>query len=52
VRDGPAKKSLRRAFWIDVDVLMIAGRVGEEVDSILGDFNPLAHSDFLADQPA
>ena len=39
-----------RALDVDVDPLMVAGGFGELVDPLLGDFQPIGHADFLADQ--
>ena len=46
VPNGPA---LARSA-IDVDPLVVVGRVGEELDPLLGDLDPVADGDVLADQ--
>src|SRR5262249_1714583 len=38
----------RRALAIDVDPLVVEGRIGELVDVLLGHGEPLGHRDFLA----
>jgi hypothetical protein len=45
VRDGLAERAFGRPLRVDVNPLVIAGRVGEEVDVILADRHPIALSD-------
>jgi hypothetical protein len=50
MRDGlAAGHLLLRALDIDMDPLVVAGRLREGVDALLGDVDPLARVDFLAD---
>jgi len=50
MRDGAAKRRfLGGAFRVDMDELMIVGRICELVDHFLRDFAPLGTSDFRAD---
>ena len=42
VRDGRAERAVLRARGIDVDPLVVAGGVGEQVHPLLGDLHPLA----------
>ena len=37
------------AFGVQMNPLMVAGGFGELVDAVLGDFEPVADGDFLAD---
>ena len=48
--DRPAEEGLPGPLRVDVDVLVVAGGVGEGVDAPLGDLQPLAHAELLADQ--
>src|SRR5438874_10048950 len=50
VGDRPAEEGPPGALGVDVDVLVVAGGVGEGVDALLGDLQPLAHAELLADQ--
>jgi len=34
---------------IDMDLLVVTGRVGESIDAVLIDSNPLGDAEFLAD---
>jgi len=53
VRDGRLERRLERgARGIDMDPLMIARCVGELVDSLLRDLEPVADGDFVADPVA
>ena len=50
MRDRAAEpRFTRRALAVDVDPLMVAGGVGELVDSVLGDLEPVAGRDLAAD---
>ena len=44
VRDRRPERSLGRAYRIDVDPLMVVGRVREGVDALLGDLEPVEGS--------
>ena len=46
---GAAGQLFLRALLVDMDPLLVAGRFRELVDSLLRDFNPVAHTDFGAD---
>ncbi len=46
--DGRAKRSRFGALRIDMNPLVVARGLGKLVDPFLGDFDPVAHSDFLA----
>jgi len=53
MRDRAAERRLAsRAFRVDVNPLMIAGRVGETVDASLVDLDPAAHERCFADPRA
>ena len=53
VRDRRLERRLgRRARRVDVDPLVIAGRVGELIDALLRDLEPVADGDLLADAVA
>ena len=43
--DGCAKGSLRCALGVEVNVLMIAGGIGELINSLLVYLNPVGESD-------
>jgi hypothetical protein len=43
-----AEWSLCGSLWVDMDILMIASRIGKLVDSILIYFNPIGDTNFLA----
>lgn len=45
MRDGRAERAVGGPLGVDVDPLVIAGRVGEEVDPVLFDGDPLADTD-------
>src|SRR5260370_34964995 len=48
--DGPATRQLFfRPVLVDMDPLLVAGRVGKAIDTILRDLNPFAGSDLGAD---
>jgi hypothetical protein len=50
VGDGGAEGRFgRRAHRVDVNPLVVAGCIGEEVDLFLRDLHPLADGDLLAD---
>jgi hypothetical protein len=46
---GPTGRFACGAFRVDVDPLLVAGRFGELVDAILGDFHSVADADLGAD---
>ena len=46
--DRPTEGALGRPLGIDVDPLMIAGGLGEGVDALLGDFQPVAVAEVLS----
>ena len=46
---GPTGRFACGAFRVDVDPLLVAGRFGELVDAILGNFDLVADADFGAD---
>ena len=48
--DGAAERPRRRAVDVDVDPLVVAGRLGELVDPVLLDGQPLAGAEILADR--
>ena len=45
MRDRAAERACRRALRVDVDPLVVAGRVGERVDPLLRDLEPLARAE-------
>src|SRR5436309_15809017 len=45
MRDGRAERAVRGSFGIDVDPLVVAGCLREEVDLFLGDLVPVARSE-------
>ena len=47
--DRPAERSLRGGGGIDVDELMVLGRIGEGVDALLVDQDPVGQADLAAD---
>src|SRR5260370_42289838 len=48
--DGPATRPLSfRPVLVDMDPLLVAGRLGKAIDTILSDLNPFAGSDLGAD---
>ena len=49
VGDGAAEGPRLRALHVDVDPLVVAGRVGEPVDPVLLDRDPLRGPELLAD---
>jgi hypothetical protein len=46
--DGAHAQFLLRALRIDMDPLMVARRIREEVDAVLVERDPLADADFIA----
>src|SRR4051794_12745830 len=51
VSDGDAtRKLLFRPVLVDVDPLIVAGRLRKEVDALLGDIDPLACADLAANR--
>jgi len=48
VRDRAAKRAAGGALNVDVDPLMVSGRVGERVHLLLGDLVPLAEAQAVA----
>ena len=48
VGDGAAERALRRALLVDVDPLVVVGGVGEQVDAVLVDLEPVAGAEVLA----
>jgi hypothetical protein len=51
VRDRAAEGALGRgALDVDVDPLVVTGRVGEQVDVLLGDLVPVAAAEVGADE--
>ena len=48
VRDGAAERTGRGLLDVDVDPLVVTGRLGELVDPLLGDLHPLAGAELLA----
>jgi hypothetical protein len=48
VRDGPPERPGSGPLAIDVDPLVVAGRVGEQVNSLLGDHVPIAGAKILS----
>ena len=40
--DGAAERPLRRPLLVDVDPLVVVGGVGEQVDAVLVDLEPVA----------
>ena len=47
VRDRAAERTVLRPLRVDVDPLVVAGRVGEAVDPLLGDLDPVAVAEVL-----
>ena len=47
--DRAAERPVLGALGVDVDPLVVAGRVGEQVDLLLGDGRPLGPPEVLAD---
>jgi hypothetical protein len=47
--DGRAVRPLFRPLGVDVNPLVVTGRLGEQVDLALGDFVPVADADLLTD---
>src|SRR3954447_21698646 len=50
VRDGPSEGPRLGALDVDVDPLVVVGGVGELVDTLLGDLEPVGGPDLLADR--
>jgi hypothetical protein len=50
VRDGRPERPARRLVKIDMDPLVVAGRIGELIDAFLGDQNPIGLTNFGADE--
>ena len=48
--DGDAEGPVLGPLGVDVDPLVVVGRVGEEVHPVLGDRLPLGVSELLADE--
>jgi hypothetical protein len=48
VRDRAAKRAAHRALGIDVDPLMVIRGVSEQVDTILGDLQPIGGTQLRA----
>ena len=46
--DGGAERSRRRAFGVNVDVLLVTGEFGERVDILLRGLDPVAHAEHRA----
>ena len=49
MRDRPAEPCRRSGLGVDMDELMILGRVGERIDAVLADLDPRRDADFRAD---
>ena len=47
--DGPAEADSRRSHRIDVDELVVVGRVGEIADAVLANVYPVGNADRLSD---
>ncbi len=50
MRDRPAERTGLGPLRVDVDPLVVAGRLGEHVHLLLGDLVPVAVADVLADE--
>jgi hypothetical protein len=50
VRDGAPERAFRRALWVGVDPLAIAGGLGELVNLLLGHLHPVSGAELLSDQ--
>jgi hypothetical protein len=48
VRDGRAERAVRGGFGIDVDPLVVAGRLRERVDLLLRDVDPAGRPELVA----
>ncbi len=48
MRNRPSKRALRSFDRINVDPLVIACRIGKQIDLRLGDGHPVRHSNFSA----
>ena len=48
--DRPAERARLGPLDVDVDPLMVAGRLGERVHPVLGDLQPVAVAEVLADE--
>ena len=48
VCDRPAERATGRALRVDVDPLMVVGGVGEHIDAVLCDLEPLRRTDLAA----
>ena len=44
----PTERSLGRPLGIDMDPLVIVGGVGEQIDAVLGDLQPLRRTELPA----
>ena len=49
VRDRSTERTFARALRVDVDPLVVGGRVGEAIDAVLVDRDPVADDRVLAD---
>ena len=47
MRDGPAERAVLRLLHVDVDPLVVTGRVRELVHPLLGDLDPVGGADLL-----
>ncbi len=50
MRDGRAERTFGSTSRVDMDPLMVAGGVGELVDPVLGDLQPIAGSEVGANR--
>ena len=48
--DRAAERTILRTLDVDVDPLVVARRLGEEVDPVLGDLDPVAVAEVLAEE--
>ena len=48
MRDPPAERAVRRTLGIDVDPLMVIGGVGEQIDALLRDLQPIGGPELTA----
>lgn len=49
MRDGGPVRAAARAFGVEVDPLVVAGRLGESVDALLVDREPVAGAEARSD---